>query len=90
MAEEAPTEVPVQAAEEQPVVEEPVAHEPAPETAEEPTTEATEAAADPAVDAEQGDAGLKRSREEEHGADGEEPDAKRAAPEALGDVRMIP
>eukprot|EP00878_Enallax_costatus_P002253 GHUV01002426.1.p1 GENE.GHUV01002426.1~~GHUV01002426.1.p1 ORF type:complete len:574 (+),score=218.02 GHUV01002426.1:84-1805(+) len=88
MAEEAQNEVPVQAAEEQPVAEEHVAQEPAAEAAAaaEPVVDATEQVADAAVEADQADAGLKRSREEEQEGDGEEPDAKRAAGDAPADV----
>lgn len=89
MAEEAQTELPVQAAEEQPVAEEPVAEEPVAEPAAEPAAETAEPVAEPAAEAELGDAGQKRSRDEEEGADGEEPEAKRSAAEPVVDVSII-
>jgi far upstream element-binding protein len=85
MAEEAQTEIPVQAAEEPPVAEEPIVEAPVAEIAAEPAAETAEVVAEAAEDAEQGDAGQKRSREEEEGADGEEPEAKRAAAEPAAD-----
>lgn len=89
MAEEAQIEVPVQAAEGQPVAEEHVAEEPAAEAAAEPAAEAVEQLADLAVEADLIDAGLKRSREEEQEGDVEEPDAKRAAGDTAVDVSTV-
>lgn len=88
MAEEVQTEVPVQAAEEQPVSEVPVVQELQDQATAEPAVETAEPVVEVNAEAEQGDTGLKRSRDEEDGADGEEPEAKRAAPEMVENVRF--